>query len=83
MLADGGHRHIVERGHHLLREPEVFILVAHFHAGAATAASRDEGQVFGRRGADDGDHALSGDLRRLSLVHLSNPAALSRIVSRQ
>jgi len=48
MLANGRHRHILERGHHLLREPEVFIFVARFHTALRLASGGHKGQVLGR-----------------------------------
>ena len=44
--------HVVELSHHLLAEPHVLVGVDRFDA--TRAAGRDEGQVLGCRGADDG-----------------------------
>jgi hypothetical protein len=73
MLADGWHRHVVERGHHFLREPEVFILVAHFHAALRVAGCRDKGQVFGRGGTNEGYLVFLRNFRWFAFAHSIPP----------
>jgi len=46
---------------------------------ATLAAGGDEGQVLGRRRADDGDFALSGHLPLISVGHFSKSVVLSCI----
>ena len=49
MLIDGRKPHIVKGRHHLLRQPDVFILVAHLNAVLVLARRGNKGQVFRRR----------------------------------
>ena len=49
MLIDGRKPHIVKGRHHLLRQPDVFILVAHLNAVFVLARRGNKGQVFRRR----------------------------------
>ena len=51
MLIDRAYVHIVKRSHHLLRQPDVLILVAHFDAGRIVTGRSDVGKVFCRRAA--------------------------------
>ena len=52
MLIDGRCRDITKSCHHLLRQPDIFVLVAHLHAFRAIAGGGGKGQVFRRVGAD-------------------------------
>ena len=52
MLIDGRCRDITKSCHHLLRQPDIFVLVAHLHAFRAIAGGGGKGQVFRRAGAD-------------------------------
>ena len=46
MLVDRAHIHIIQCRHHLLRQPDVFILIAHFKAYIAFACGCHKGQVL-------------------------------------
>ena len=48
MLVDRAHIHIIQRRHHLLRQPDVFILIAHFIACIALTRRSHKGQIFCR-----------------------------------
>ena len=62
MFIDGAHIHIVERRHHLLSEPDVFVFVAHLHAGVSLAGSCYKSEVFRGRGADQAGGGVGGGL---------------------
>ena len=49
MLIDGRKPHIVKGRHHLLRQPDVFIFVAHLNAVPVLPCGGNKGQVFRRR----------------------------------
>ena len=48
MLVDRAHIHIIQCRHHLLRQPDVFILIAHFIACIALTRRSHKGQIFCR-----------------------------------
>jgi len=47
VVVDGAHVHIIQYSHHLLSQPEVFILIAHFHGFITAAGRRDKCQILG------------------------------------
>ena len=53
MLVDRAHIHIIQCRHHLLRQPDVLILIAHFKAGIALTRRSHKGQVFCCGAAND------------------------------
>ena len=52
MLVDRAHIHIIQRRHHLLRQPDVFILIAHFIACIALTRRSHKSQVLRSRTAN-------------------------------
>ena len=48
MLVDRAHIHIIQCRHHLLRQPDVFILIAHFIACIALTRRSHKSQIFCR-----------------------------------
>lgn len=40
MMADGGHRNIVEDCRHLPGQPDILVLMAHFYAGFVVPATK-------------------------------------------
>ena len=44
--------HIIQRRHHFLSQPDIFVLIAHFKACIALPCGRHKGQIFCRRAAD-------------------------------
>ena len=49
MLIDGGKSHIIQCRHHLLRQPDILVLIPHFIAGITLAGGGHKGQVLGGR----------------------------------
>ena len=44
--------HIIQRRHHFLRQPDIFVLISHFKAGIALPGGSHKSQIFCRRTAD-------------------------------
>jgi len=40
VLVDSRNRDIIKGGHHLLRQPDILVLIAHFHTGLRIATGR-------------------------------------------
>ena len=52
VLIDCPNIHIIESRHHLLGQPDILILIAHFHALCTVTGSGHKGQVFRCAGSD-------------------------------
>lgn len=63
--------YIIQCRHHLLRQPDIFILIAHLEADVALAGGGDEGQIFRGR-------AVQGKLLFLLRRHITAPSLRSR-----
>ena len=44
--------YVIQRCHHFLRQPDIFVLIAHFKAGIALPSGSNKSQIFCRRAAD-------------------------------
>jgi len=48
MLVDSGNTYIVQHCHHFLRQPDVFIFIAHFKALLVISRSGNKGKILRR-----------------------------------